>query len=232
MKRDKPIVALDGPVGVGKSSVAAALAQRLGFLHVDTGAMYRAVAWLALRRGVDPADSEAAADLARAARIQLAMENGRLRVWCNEEEVTEAIRSPEISAATSPVADNPRVRERLVALQRDLGCRGGVVMEGRDIATVVFPDAELPFFLDADPRARAERRYRQLLAMGKTVTFDETLAGLLERDRRDRIRPVGALKKTDRAIEIDTTSLTFGDVVETLFRKVQDWILSHKEVHR
>jgi len=230
MKRDRPIVALDGPVGVGKSSVAAALAQRLGFLHIDTGAMYRAVAWLALRRGVDPADSGAVAELAREAGVRLTLENGRLRVWCNGEDVTGAVRSPEVSAATSPVADNPRVREHLVALQRDLGRGGGVVMEGRDIATVVFPDAELPFFLDADPRVRADRRYRQLLSMGKNVTFDETLAGLLERDRRDRARPVGALKKADRALTIDTTRLTFEEVVETLYRHVREWIQNQQEV--
>jgi len=229
MKRAKPIVALDGPVGVGKSSVAAALAQRLGFVYIDTGAMYRAVAWLAMRQGVDPSNQEATAALAGEARIRFEHQDGRLRVWCNDEDVTEAIRTPEVSAATSPVADNPQVRERLVSLQRELGRDGGVVMEGRDIATVVFPDAELPFYLDADPQVRAERRYRQWLAMGKPVTLEETYTGLMERDRRDRTRPIGALKKAERAIVIDTTGLSLNEVVETLYQRVQAWMRNREE---
>ncbi|MGC9326091.1 MAG: (d)CMP kinase [Candidatus Hinthialibacter sp.] len=223
MKRSQPIVAIDGPVGVGKSSVAAKLADRLQFLYIDTGAMYRTVALKALRQGLDLNDRPAVARLAQSLEIHLQRSGGRLIVFCDGEDVTEAIRTPEISAATSPAADNPQVRERLVSLQREMGRRGGVVMEGRDIATVVFPDAELQFYLDADPRIRAQRRFLELKAKGKNVTFDQTLTDLLERDRRDRERPVGALAVSDHATVIDTTDLNQDQVIQKLYDLVYAW---------
>ena len=138
--------------------------------------------------------------------------------------MTEAIRTPEVSAATSPVADNPQVRERLVALQQEMGKEGGVVMEGRDITTVVFPDAEIPIYLDADPNVRAERRYRELIAKGKDVTFEKTLNDLMERDRRDRERPVGALTVAERAKIVDTSHLSQEQVIEALYEIVTNWM--------
>lgn len=224
MKRRHPIVAIDGPVGVGKSSVASTLAQRLGFLYIDTGAMYRAVTLKCLRAQIDLNNRPLAAQIALQTRIQLVRSGGGLKVLCDGEDVTEAIRAPEVSAATSPVADNPQVRERLVALQQEMGRGGGVVMEGRDITTVVFPDAEIQIYLDADPPVRAERRYRELIAKGKKVTLEQTLADLLERDRRDRERPVGALTIAEKAQVVDTTTQTQEQVIDTLERIVEDWI--------
>lgn len=216
MKRTGPIVAIDGPVGVGKSSVARALARKLGFLYIDTGAMYRAVTWKAFIREIDLSDTEAVADLARETEIDLKEEGGELRVFCDGEEVTEAIRLPHISASTSPVADNVEVRNHLVALQQDLGQEGRVVMEGRDIGTVVFPHAEVKIYLDADPQVRAQRRFLQLHQKGKSVDLDQTLADLLERDRRDRERPVGALRVTPESIVVDTTHLGEAEVIDRL----------------
>jgi CMP/dCMP kinase len=224
MKRQKPIIAIDGPVGVGKSSVASMLAQRLGFLYIDTGAMYRSVTLKCLRQGLDLNDRPAVARLALQTQILLARTENGLQVFCDGEEVSEAIRAPEVSAATSPVADNPQVRERLVALQQEMGREGGVVMEGRDITTVVFPDAEIPIYLDADPNVRAERRYNELVAKGKKVTYEQTLADLNERDRRDRERPVGALTIAKRAMVVDTTGLSQDEVIDTLQGIVLDWM--------
>lgn len=224
MKRIQPIVAIDGPVGVGKSSVASSLAKRLGFLYIDTGAMYRAVTLKALRNQLDLNDRASVAALAQKTEIYLERSENGLRVYCDGEEVTEAIRTPEVSAATSPVADNPQVRDRLVALQQEMGKEGGVVMEGRDITTVVFPDAEIPIYLDADPNVRAERRYRELISKGKDVTREETLADLLERDRRDRERPVGALTIAERAQIVDTSHLTQEQVIEALYGIVMEWM--------
>ncbi len=224
MKRDKPIVAIDGPVGVGKSSVASSLAKRLAFLYIDTGAMYRTVALMALRSGLNLDDRDAVSDLAANTDIRLERINGKLKVFSGTDEVTEDIRSPEVSAATSPVADNPEVRQRLVALQQEMGKQGGIVMEGRDITTVVFPDAEIQIFLDADPKIRADRRFKELQAKGKDVTFEKTLADLMERDQRDKARPVGALTVSDKAIVVDTTQLNQDQVINNLSDIVTDFM--------
>ncbi len=216
MKRDKPIVAIDGPVGVGKSSVASSLADRLAFLYIDTGAMYRTVALMALRGGFNLDDRGAVADLAAKTDIRLERTDGVLKVFSGTYEVTDDIRSPEVSAATSPVADNPQVRQRLVALQQEMGKQGGVVMEGRDITTVVFPDAEIQIYLDADPKIRADRRFKELQAKGKDVTYEKTLSDLMERDQRDKARPVGALTISDNAMVVDTSGLTQDQVIDKL----------------
>lgn len=221
--RNKPIVAIDGPVGVGKSSVASMLAKRLDFLYIDTGAMYRSVALKCLRQGLDLNNRPSVAYLAQQIQIRLARTDNVLQVFCDGEEVTDAIRAPEVSAATSPVADNPQVRERLVALQQEMGRNGGVVMEGRDITTVVFPDAEIQIYLDADPAVRAERRFNELIAKGKNVTFEQTLSDLNERDRRDRERPVGALTVAEKALVVDTTSLNQEQVIDKLQAIVNEW---------
>ena len=216
MKRKKPIIAIDGPVGVGKSSVASALASRLGFIYIDTGAMYRAVTLKAMKAGLDLDDTEAAGQLAQNTRLHFENQGSALHIFCDQEDVSEAIRAPEVSKNTSPVADNVIVRQRLVALQQEMGKEGGVVMEGRDITTVVFPDAEIKLYLDADPKIRAQRRYDELKAKGKEVTFDQTYKDLLARDKRDQERPAGALKVADGAIVFNTSNMNQKEVIDAL----------------
>jgi cytidylate kinase len=224
MKREKPIVAIDGPVGVGKSCVAARLAERLQFIYIDTGAMYRSVAYTALQKGVDLNDRDTIAQIANSIEIEFIRSEDGLQIYCDGQNVSEQIRLPEVSVATSPVADNVEVRNRLVTLQQQMGKDGGVVMEGRDISTVVFPDAELKIYLDADPKVRAERRYQQLIAKGKEVDFESTYQDLLERDRRDKERPVGALKVADRAIVVDSTGMSEDGVIDRLSRIVHEYM--------
>ncbi len=218
--RDRLIVALDGPVGVGKSTVARKLARRLGYLYIDTGAMYRSVALDAMRQGLDLEDFDAVGRRVQELDIRLVPGEQGTHVYCNGEDVTEAIRTPEVSRATSPVADNPAVRTRLVSLQQAMGRAGGVVMEGRDIGTVVFPAAEAKFYLDARPQIRAQRRAAQMAAAGKTVPRETILSDLLERDRRDRSRPVGALRVADGAEVLDTSEMEEDEVVDALLARV------------
>ena len=214
-----PTVAIDGPVGSGKSTVARRLAERLGFLYIDTGAMYRAATWKAMQSGVDLNDYSAVARLID--RTEIRLDRSGDAVWCDGRDVREEIRRPEVSRATSPVADNPAVRRRLVELQQKMGEHGGVVMEGRDIGTVVFPDADVKVYLDASPEVRAERRTSELRAAGVDVDYEETLRDLIERDRRDRSRPVGALRIAEGAIVLDSTRLTVEEVVERIERYVR-----------
>jgi cytidylate kinase len=217
----RPIVAIDGPVASGKSTVARLVAERLGFLYIDTGAMYRAAAWKAMQAGLDWEDRAAVSALIEETQIELRREESGIRVYCDGHDVTVQIRRPEVSRATSAVADNPAVRERLVALQREMGRSGGVVMEGRDIGTVVFPEAEVKVFLDARPEERARRRVEELRAAGLTVSYEETLRDLLERDRRDRARPTGALRVPDGATTIDSSDVRVEEVVKKVEKRVR-----------
>jgi cytidylate kinase len=210
------VVAIDGPVGVGKSSVAARLAARLGWRHLDTGAMYRAVALLALRAGVAVEDEAACAELARAMSLDFLPDPAGQRVRLNGEDATDAIRSAEVTRAVSSVADHPAVREELGRRQRELGAASPSVVEGRDMGTVVFPRARWKFYIDADPAERARRRGDQLAAQGKPMDGDELSRDVAERDRRDRLRPVGALRVAEAAVIIDTTGIDLDRVVEIL----------------
>ena len=218
--RRKPVVTIDGPVATGKSTVARLLARRLGYTYIDTGAMYRCVALSALEAEVDLDDADAAAALARTLDIRLEAGQGpdetSQRVILNGKDVSEAIRTPLVSRSTSSVADNEQVRSHLVSLQRQMGERGGLVMEGRDIGTVVYPDAEVKFYLDADESVRARRRYEELHAKGIDVSLPDTLQDLRIRDERDRTRPVGALRIAEGAIVVDTSSLTIEQTVDRL----------------
>lgn len=219
--RAAPIIAIDGPVGAGKSTVAMAVARALGFRYVDTGAMYRSVAWLARSQEVDLHDERAVAAVARAASIEFVPANDRLRILVNSADVTETIRSPEVSEAASVVSAQPAVREAMVAQQRRLGERGGVVMEGRDIGTVVFPDAEVKVFLDATPQERARRRYRELTAKGVPVDFESLKQSEEERDRRDSTRAHSPLRRAQDAVVIDTTGLTVQEIVERIMQLIR-----------
>ncbi len=206
------IVAIDGPAGAGKSSVARALAQRLGFRFLDTGAMYRAVTLAAVRRDLDWDDPGALAELARQVRIELC----ESRVLLDGEDVTQEIRSLAITSATHYAANNPAVRAHLVELQRHTAGQDNVVTEGRDQGTVAFPRAECKIFLTASPEEARQRRLRDLEAGGEHATLDEVLRKQEERDRRDAARAVGPLVAAPDAVRIDTEGLTADEVVERL----------------
>ncbi len=212
------IIAIDGPSGAGKGTVARAVAARLEYHHVDTGAMYRAVAWKALRDGVRLDDEVATADVARRARIHVI--DGAVLV--DGEDVARAIRTPEIDAGAAAVARLPSVRSVLIVQQRELGRRGGVVMEGRDIGTVVFPDADLKIYLDAAPEERARRRANDPShSAGRAGAAVEEVATALEaRDRSDRTRVTAPLTRAPDAVWIDTTGVPIEEVIEKVLALV------------
>lgn len=218
--RPCPVIAIDGPVGAGKSTVAQALAQRLGYRYVDTGAMYRAVAWKARAEGVDVNDREAVAAIARAIQIEFLPGRRGQHILLDGTDVTETIRSPQISERASIVSAYPEVREAMVALQRRMGKDGCVVMEGRDIGTVVFPDAEVKIYLDATLDERARRRYEELRKKGERVTLEGVRQALLQRDRRDSTRAHSPLRPAPDAIVIDTTSMSVKQVVGEILKRV------------
>jgi CMP/dCMP kinase len=215
----KLTIAIDGPAGSGKSSVARLVAKTLGYLYLDSGAMYRALALKALRHHITPSDESPLVALARETRIELyppTHEQEALgtknRVFLDGAEVTDAIRTTEVAQAASRLATIAGVREVLVAEQQRAGCGGGVVMEGRDIGTVVFPNAELKIFLDASPETRAERRWKEHLEKREHLTRDQVFAEVRDRDRRDRERKVSPLIRASDAILIDNTAI---DAAET-----------------
>lgn len=214
------VIAIDGPVGAGKSTVARALAQRLGYRYVDTGAMYRAVAHLAAGRGIDWQDRAGLAALARTIEIEFVPSPAGQRLLVGGADVSEAIRSPRISEGASIVSAHPEVREALVALQRRMAEGGGVVMEGRDIGTVVFPDAEVKIFLDATLDERARRRHRELAARGEGVTYDAVREAMRERDLRDSTRAHSPLRAAPDATAIDSTRLTVEQVVDAIIARL------------
>ena len=212
------IVAIDGPAGAGKSSIARRLAERLGFAFLDTGAMYRAVALAALRAGLFPGDEEAIARLANGLTIDF----DGVRTLLNGEDVSTAIRTPEVTAAVYLAADNIAVRERLVALQREIAAGRDIVTEGRDQGTVAFPKAQCKIFLTASREERARRRFEELQARGERTTYEQVLAQQDERDERDAVRPVGALRKAADAVEVLTDHLTLEAVVDRLEQIVRE----------
>jgi len=215
-------VAIDGPAGAGKSSVARAVACAMGYIYIDTGAMYRAVAYRVLKAGLD-VDTDAA-EIGRLAG-QLGFEfrdvNGEQRLFVDEEDVSEVVRTREVGNLSSPVSAIPAVREHMVAAQRAMATAGGTVMEGRDIGTVVLPEAEVKVFLTASPAERARRRLEQLRGRGVERDFDEILADIKARDERDSTRAVAPLKKADDAIEFVTDNMEKDDVVEHLVNIVR-----------
>jgi cytidylate kinase len=214
------VVAIDGPVGAGKSTVARALARRLGYRYVDTGAMYRSVAWAAVQRKVPLSDEDAVVRLARDLEIEFSPDHHEQRVRVNGEDVTEAIRRVEMSEASSIVSAYPAVREAMVALQRRMGAAGNIVMEGRDIGTVVFPDAEVKVYLDASLDERAGRRFRELRGRGETVSYEDVRKALEERDRRDSTRAHSPLRIAPGAILVNSTGMEVADVVEEIIRRI------------
>lgn len=226
------IVAIDGPAGAGKSTTSRRLAGRLGFAMVDTGAIYRAVALAATRRGIALDDDARLADLLPDVDIRFAPAaepGGGQRVLLGDEDVSSEIRTPPMSLGASKVSGRPVVRSGLLELQRRLALapgNAGAVLEGRDIGTVVFPDAEAKFFLTASPEERARRRHAELAAKGDAQTYEEVLADQLRRDRDDSERAVAPLRPAADAVVIDTSSLSLDEVVERLAREVGERLAS------
>ncbi|RLB57133.1 MAG: (d)CMP kinase [Deltaproteobacteria bacterium] len=218
---DPLVVAIDGPVGSGKTTVARMVAERLGFSLVDTGAIYRCLALQARRRGVDWDDVEGLVQLAGQLEIEFVTAPEKQLVMCNGEDVSEAIRLPDISQGASVVSAHPRVRQSLLELQRRLAARGGVVMEGRDIGTVVWPKARLKAFLQAPDEVRARRRFAELQEKGVDTDYAATLEQLRQRDQRDRNRTVAPLKPAPDAVIIDTSDMTARQVAARIVSLVE-----------
>lgn len=219
------VVAIDGPAGTGKSTVAGRLAERVGAHYLDTGAMYRAATLAALRAGVAPDDDDRVAEVVSGSRIRLDEGSaGETVVWLGDDDVSREIRTDEVTAAVSAVSANPVVREKLVALQRAHADTSFLVVEGRDIGTVVFPNAALKVFLTATPEARAERRHRQNLAAGRPSDLAEVLASVNRRDHLDSTRAVSPLRPADDAVHVDTSDLTLNQVLDRLTELVGERI--------
>lgn len=217
----KLIVAIDGPAGAGKSTVAKRVAKELGYTYMDTGAMYRAFAWRVREEGLNLGDEKKLRRVLQDTDIEVVEENGRLSVLLNGVEVTDRIRTPELSQSASLVSTSGIVRERMVELQRAMGSRGGVVAEGRDIGTVVFPNAEVKIYLDASAEERARRRFEEFRGQGRHVTLEETLKEMEERDRRDKERTVAPLRKAADAVMIDSTNSDVDRVVERIMHEIK-----------
>ena len=216
MQTGKCNIAIDGPAGAGKSSVARILAERLGFLHIDTGALYRVLTLQVMREGIKPTDAGDVAKVLKSAHIQFIPEADGNRVLLNGEDVTKAIREPEVSENVSLVAQHGQVRDYLLILQREMAAKGGTVMDGRDIGTVVLPEAELKIFLTASAEERASRRMKELRCQGHRVTYKDVLLSIRARDNLDAERLVAPLRAAADAIPIDTTGKSVDAVVEEI----------------
>ncbi len=216
----KLIIAIDGPAGSGKSTIAKLLAKRLSYLYIDTGAMYRAITYKALREGLDLKDKKALVELARKTTIVLENKEEGLEVYVDNQKVTEKIRTPEVTNSVSYLAKLAGVRERMVNLQREMGKGGGVVLEGRDIGTVVFPEADYKFYLDASLEERAKRRFRELKAKGHRAHLEEVEEEMRVRDWRDKGRAIGPLKVAEGAILIDSTGMSIEEEVEAVLKYI------------
>jgi cytidylate kinase len=217
----KLIVAIDGPAGAGKSTVAKRLAKELGYTYMDTGAMYRAFAWKVRQGGIDLEDEEKLREVLGQTNVELSEREGNLKVLLDGRDVTTEIRTPELSQWASKISALRPVRERMVELQRAMGARGGVVAEGRDIGTVVFPQAEVKIFLTAGPEERAKRRFAELKEQGKRVSLDETLEEMVERDRRDQERALAPLRRAEDAVAIDSTGRTVDQIMERIMQEIK-----------
>jgi cytidylate kinase len=216
------IIAIDGPSGAGKSTLAKHLAKELKFVYLDTGAMYRALALKVLRQGIDLADDARLEELIAGTAIDLEETNGKLAVLLDGVDVAGEIRTPEVSQMASKVSALRIVRARMLELQREMGRRGSVVAEGRDIGTVIFPDAEVKIFLDASAGERARRRYNELKGAGRAVDYEETLREIEERDKRDSERDLAPLRKAEDAVMMDSSNDTADDVAAKVLSHIRN----------
>lgn len=220
------IIAIDGPAGSGKSTTARLVATELGFIYLDTGAMYRSITCLALRDGVAPSDSAGLENLARKSSIEFKMKDGVQRTYVNGEDVSEQIRTPEVTAAVSEVSAHPGLRDLLVERQRQFGESYDLVTEGRDTTSVVFREAFLKVYLDADVVERARRRAKELAEYGKYTTLDDQIADLNRRDEYDSSRKASPLTMTTDAVLVDTTDLTIDQQVERIVKLYREKLRS------
>lgn len=217
----KVVIAIDGPAGAGKSTVAKHLAQLLNYVYVDTGAMYRALTFIALREKI--ADNiEKVIGIAKDAQIELRFEDFVTRVFINGEEVTEGIRSSEVNGKVSDISKIPEVRNQMVKIQRSLGNNQNLIAEGRDTTTIVFPDATVKVFLTASIEERAKRRYKELLEKGQDVSFEEVKENIIQRDKIDSSREVSPLKKADDAVLIDSTDMEIPDEIHKMLDIIEE----------
>jgi len=220
-KKKAFVIAIDGPAGSGKSTVSKLIAKKLGLLYIDTGAMYRALTLKAMRDGFDLEDESSLTRLAGSTNIDLKEAGGKLNVFLDGEEVSGFIRTQELTNNVKYIARVPGVRKEMVRLQRAIGERSGAVLEGRDIGTVVFPDADYKFYLDADVAERTRRRHKELVEFGQKVDLEAMKKDVVARDESDMKRLFGALKVADDAVVVDTTNLTIDQVVEQLLSYIK-----------
>ena len=227
MSQSAKTIAVDGPAGSGKSTVAYAVAKQLDYLFVDTGVIYRAITFLALRAGISMDDNNLLARLAETSHIDILPagedDSRQNTVMVNGEDITELLHSPEVDMQVSVVSAVPGVRAALLGVQRDIAARKKVIMVGRDIATVVLPDADVKVYIDASLDARAKRRYHQRVQNGNHADYEEIRAGLSRRDSLDSGRDVAPLQMTEDAVYLDTSALTFDESVSALYRIIMDW---------
>ena len=214
------IITIDGPSGVGKSSAARSLAARLGYLYLETGGLYRAIGWKVLQEGIDPEDIEAIRDLCQRIEISIQNVHGQTRILVGQKDVTDELKTPTLDRISSVISAMAPVRERLLDLQRQMGGQGRVVIEGRDIGSVVFPDAHLKFYLDASMEIRARRRYEELRQIGAEPALEAVSNEIQFRDHRDIQRDLAPLKKPEGAIYIDTAHLTLEQVVDRMMGEI------------
>jgi len=218
----RAVIAIDGPAGAGKTTIARIVSKKLGYNYIDTGGMYRAISWKAFRKKIDLESKEELIRMVRNSKIELKSRAGTVRVHLDGKDVTNKIRSKRVTEGASILAKIPEAREELVKIQRRLGSSGGIVVEGRDIGTVVFPGADYKFYLDASIKERALRRYRELKAKGEKGDLAELEKAIRSRDRRDRTRGVAPLKIAPDAVVIDSTDMSKKEVVEFILKKIQE----------
>ena len=215
-------IAIDGPAGAGKSTIAKAVAAKMGIIYVDTGAMYRAMALYMLRKGIDPDDAEKISEQCKEADISIDFRDGQQVVLLFGENVNDMIRTPQVSDMASRTSVNPDVRAKLVQLQQKLGREKDVVMDGRDIGTVVLPDAQAKIFLTASVDVRADRRYKELLEKGQEADYDVIAAQIRERDERDMNREISPLKQAEDAVLVDTSDMTIEEVTQRIMEIIEE----------
>jgi cytidylate kinase len=215
------VITIDGPAGSGKSTVSMMLAERLSYSYLDTGALYRAVAYRASKSAIQPDDEEGLRNLCNRIRVDVRNQKGNLKVFVDDEDVSSVIRSPKVSMMASRVSAVPAVRQALLLLQRKTGEKGGIVAEGRDMGTVVFPGADFKFYLTASVEARSRRRYLELVEKGETVSLEDVQKDVIRRDRQDTDREMAPLRPSEGAIFIDSTNLGVSEVIEKMVEMIE-----------